>query len=177
MDHFCNIAGARSLILCSPLQSLKEEHQPLREQMEKLYRLSHSIEEEKGIGQIKERILYLRQGVVKFVSQLDPHSEKEEGVLFPMVARYIGKDTGPILVMEYEHDQAKAHLRQFLEETTNLQESLTRDELVTITKRYNDAFKILQGHFLKEEEILFPLAQRLLSDEEKLSLEERIGRL
>ncbi|MFC0471420.1 hemerythrin domain-containing protein [Halalkalibacter kiskunsagensis] len=175
MSQFCELAGNGSVELCAPLQRLKSEHTPLRIQMDNLYELSVSIEKENEIGRIKEKLLQLRNGVIQFVALLDPHSEKEEGVLFPMVANYIGKDVGPIYVMEYEHDQAKGNLRKFLEGTINLKECLTISELFQITELYNRAYHVLQEHFLKEEEILFPMAEKLLTNEEKKRLELHIG--
>ncbi|WP_332634914.1 hemerythrin domain-containing protein [Halalkalibacter flavus] len=175
MEHICGLAGNASIELCRPLRILKEEHKPLREQMEFLYNLSVSIEEENDIETMKEQLGSLRSGVVEFVSQLDPHSEKEEGVLFPMVAKYTGKDVGPIAVMEYEHDQAKSNLRTFLEKTFQLEAEVTINELIQMTQLYNEAFHILQGHFMKEEEILFPMAEQLLSNNEKQSLDIQIN--
>ncbi|GAE24848.1 hypothetical protein JCM9140_807 [Halalkalibacter wakoensis JCM 9140] len=172
MSQLCGLAGNESITLCAPLQKLKGEHIPLRKQMENLYEMSISMEEEKDIGAMKEKLLLLRNGVINFVSHLDPHSEKEEGVLFPMVANYIGKDFGPIFVMEYEHDQAKANLKKFLERSAAVELDATITELPPIAQLYNEAYHILQGHFVKEEEILFPMAEKLLTIEEKHRLEK-----
>ncbi|WP_257985059.1 hemerythrin domain-containing protein [Bacillus sp. T33-2] len=55
----------------------------------------------------RESFKRLPPAVEKFLSDLEPHSEREEGVLFEMMASYIGRESGPIAVMEYEHDQVK----------------------------------------------------------------------
>ncbi|MFC0558459.1 hemerythrin domain-containing protein [Halalkalibacter alkalisediminis] len=175
MTQFCELAGNESVKLCPPLQRLKSEHVPLRAQMKNLYELSVSIEKEKEMGRMKDKLWQLRNGVIEFVTLLDPHSEKEEGVLFPMVANYIGKDVGPIYVMEYEHDQAKGNLRKFLEETIHVEKCLNSIVILEMAEFYNQAYHVLQGHFLKEEEILFPMAEKLLTSEEKIKLENQIG--
>lgn len=119
----------------------------------------------------------MRESVQAFVHELDPHSEREEGVLFPMMAQYIGRTSGPIAVMEYEHDQAKQRLASFLEKTAELPEAVGRDGAAALADMVIDAYHILAEHFMKEENVLFPMAERLLSDEEKETLAEKISRI
>jgi len=56
-----------------------------------------------------------------FVSNLNPHSEREEGTLIPLMVKYIGRETGPIAVMEFEHDMAKQNLKHYCEVAAQLQ--------------------------------------------------------
>ncbi|ANB59876.1 hemerythrin HHE cation binding domain protein [Anoxybacillus amylolyticus] len=69
--------------------------------------LAQQIGENNDIADWKEALLALREHVQSFLANLDPHFEGEAGVLFPMMAKYIGRTPGSIAVMEYEHDQAK----------------------------------------------------------------------
>ncbi|WP_088104888.1 hemerythrin domain-containing protein [Halalkalibacter urbisdiaboli] len=171
----CGMMGDPTIRLCEPLERLKKEHGPLRTQMDKIYAKSLEIEEgDLETGRLIDCMFELREKVVQFVNELEPHSEREEGVLFPMMTNYIGKETGPIAVMEYEHEQAKAHLNLFLKETEGIRPTLTHQNWIQMLNLYNKAYHILKEHFMKEEQILFPMAERLLNTEEKNSLLAKI---
>lgn len=151
------------------LRHLKEEHPPLRSQMEGLFSLTQKIDKDIDIDVNFQELI---TKVKEFQAALDPHSEREEGVLFPMMGTYIGTTSGPIAVMEYEHDQAKAHIKSFLEQAAGSPAS--PDELKKLAGYIQNAYFILTEHFNKEENVLFPMAERMLSDEEKEELYQRI---
>jgi regulator of cell morphogenesis and NO signaling len=172
--------GSGNIELCAPLAQLKREHGPLREQMEAYSRIASdliSIDDtaEAEAAGWRSTLEELHQKVSRFISELDPHSEREEGVLFPMMARYIGRDTGPIAVMEYEHDQAKSNLKLF---RTGMEgaapESIDLEKAQELAGYAHKAYTILTDHFMKEENVLFPMAQQMLSDEEKEQLARQI---
>lgn len=145
--------------LCTALARLKEEHGPLVEKMMELQKQSKQIAVAQGL--FKEELLQnLQKKAADFIAQLEPHSEKEESLLFPMLAKYIGRETGPIAVMEYEHEQAKSNLKRFREDGFP-------DDL-------NSAVEILLQHFQKEEQVLFPMAQQMLTDGEKQELLDKM---
>ncbi|MEW9033948.1 MAG: hemerythrin domain-containing protein [Planifilum fimeticola] len=100
--------------LCAGLERLRREHPPLLKQMEELGDSARGVAEDAGSGGGKEALRSLEEKVRSFTAELDLHSRREEDVLFPMMAKYIGRETGPIAVMEYEHEQAKARLSEFL---------------------------------------------------------------
>nr|WP_142248093.1 hemerythrin domain-containing protein [Alkalihalobacterium alkalinitrilicum] len=158
---------------CPALEQLKKEHIPLTKQMEDFYELTQSIEGDEAVA-TRESLQQLYQQVKVFVSQLEPHSEREEGILFPMLAAHIGQNMGPIAVMEYEHDQAKTYLRKFLSETEELGLKVELNDIRTLANYAAQAYLILSEHFMKEENVLFPLAEQFLSPEEKQELEMRI---
>lgn len=170
----CGMMAGNISELCEPLQTLKNEHGPLTAQMEKLYQSSSVIGNNSTIDNWGEQVALLQAAVIAFVQHLEPHSEREEGVLFPMMAAYIGREMGPIAVMEYEHDQAKSHLGTFLEKTANLKTEVKAQEAKELADLVTQAYFILKEHFSKEENVLFPMAEQMLSDEEKEELKKRI---
>ncbi len=145
--------------LCTALARLKDEHGPLVEKMAELQMLVKQMNAEKA-GSNESALQELQRRTAAFVAELDPHSAREEGVLFPMMAKYIGREVGPIAVMEFEHDQAKSNLRRFREEG--------------FTEYLVDAVDILLQHFAKEEQVLFPMAQQMLTEDEKQELLEKM---
>ena len=161
--------GMPSDELSEGLKQLKSEHPPLLAQLEELYSLTQKIDQE---IELEENFNKLITKVKEFKAALDPHSEREEGVLFPMMGVYIGTTSGPIAVMEYEHDQAKANISAFLEKSiTAPSES---GEMKTTAELIQNAYFILTDHFAKEENVLFPMAERMLTDEEKIELYGKI---
>ncbi|ESU70661.1 hypothetical protein GS8_1294 [Geobacillus stearothermophilus] len=175
MHSFCHMGGPEGVKLCAGLAQLKQEHGPLRAQMEQLLAAAEAIGRGENDRNWREPLADLREKVESFVAALDPHSEREEGVLFPMMARYIGRTTGPIAVMEYEHEQAKTRLSMFLEKTAQLPENIDSRQALTLAGAVIEAYHILDEHFMKEENVLFPMAERLLSDAEKEELFARIN--
>ena len=171
---YCGMMSDISSELCQPLQTLKNEHGPLTVQMEKLYEASIKVGNDSSIDNWVEQIVDLKTNVVAFVQDLEFHSECEEDVLFPMMANYIGREIGPIAVMEYEHEQAKLHLKNFLEKTSDLYSEVNGEEAKGIANLVVQAYLILMEHFAKEENILFPMAEQMLSNEEKEELRKKI---
>jgi hemerythrin-like domain-containing protein len=160
--------------LCAGLERLRREHPPLLKQMEELADSARGVADDAGSGGWKEALRSLEEKVRSFTAELDLHSRREEDVLFPMMAKYIGRETGPIAVMEYEHEQAKARLSEFLSEVEKFDESAGADAARRIAGEVEAAVQILTDHFMKEENVLFPMAERILSDAEKEELLERI---
>lgn len=164
--------GSEQLPLCAPLKLLKEEHGPLREAMDAFAATAERISADPS--RWGELFPTLHEQVATFEKRLKAHSRKEEDVLFPMMARYIGKDFGPIAVMEYEHSQAEKNLRLFLEAAAAVPAHVEAEEAKTMAGYAILAHSILTQHFGKEENVLFPMAENMLTPEEKESLYSQI---
>jgi len=155
--------------LSKGLQQLKSEHPPLLKQLEELFDLTQKIDQE---IEIEMNFATLITKVNEFKAALDSHSEREEGVLFPMMGVYIGTTSGPIAVMEYEHDQAKSNIGEFLKKVESGLEA--SEEKKQSAQLIQNAYFILTEHFSKEENVLFPMAERMLTVEEKDELYKKI---
>ncbi|MDZ5470549.1 hemerythrin domain-containing protein [Bacillus sp. 31A1R] len=166
-----SMIGNQPVKLCVGLQQLKEEHPPLLDMLETLLNISENVE---TFENSEKEFNQLIQSVNEFILGLDPHSEREEGVLFPMMAAYIGKEMGPIAVMEYEHDQAKSLIGEFIKQTKK-DIKFTREEQIKLASLIKQANYILVEHFSKEENVLFPMAESMLSEEEKEELLTKIN--
>ncbi|WP_184664756.1 hemerythrin domain-containing protein [Texcoconibacillus texcoconensis] len=164
---------------CTALRQLLDEHPLLREQMEAFQRTSLDVKKDIEEGRDgKTNMVRLHEQLQSFVTDIDPHSEREEGVLFPMMANYIGREGGPIAVMEYEHDQAKRHLALFFEEVEQKSiAELPKEAILKLANYANVVYTTLTDHFAKEEQILFPMAEKMLTDEEKESLQQKIAEI
>lgn len=92
------------------------------------------------------------------------HNMKEEKHLFPLIEqRGVPRDGGPLAVMLQEHDQARAILARFspLAEAVAAGDGSKLDELRAIFAAYAD---LLKNHFWKENDILYPMALRVMAE-------------
>lgn len=163
---------ASNVILSAPLQQLTDEHVSLREEMNRFYEITEEIEFESGhvVIQVFAR-LYERISV--FNGKLRAHSQKEDDWLFPMMARHLVENDNIIKVMEFEHEKAEQHLRDFLIEAEQARPIVDEDEAQAIAVYAVQAYATLIQHFDREEKVLFPLAEKILSAGEKEELERR----
>lgn len=90
---------------------------------------------------------------------LATHANLEEELLFTALDPHLG-GAGPLAVMRMEHEQIEGALAK-LPAAVDLQQA--RDLLGQVIKTAYD-------HFAKEEQILFPLAERLLGETELVRL-------
>jgi len=92
------------------------------------------------------------------------------------MAKYIGRQMGPIAVMEYEHELAKQNLKKFLEAVEQLEGTADAGRAKEIASYALQAHAVLTDHFMKEENVLFPMAENMLNAEEKAELSRAVCR-
>ncbi len=92
------------------------------------------------------------------------HHRKEEGVLFTtMIAHGAPAHGGPIPVMLYEHEQGRAFTREMRESAERLQagERAAASRVIENARGYA---ALLRQHINKEDNILFPMADRIIPE-------------
>ncbi len=98
------------------------------------------------------------------------HHGKEEDNLFPMMEnRGIPKQGGPIAVMLMEHDQGRAYVRKMDEAGKRL----AGGEKGALQEAFDNGLayvQLLTQHIYKEDNILFPMADRALTPEDQKQL-------
>lgn len=166
-----SLIGNEPVELSEGLLKLVNEHPPLRDQLENLSSLCNKVEVEEEKEASFEQLI---REVIDFSTRLEYHSAREEDYLFRMMEVYIGKDGGPIAVMEYEHEQAKGFISEFLKNTKD-HSQLTPAEMMNNATLIKNAYYTLLDHFAKEEQVLYPMAERMFSQEEKETLNQKIS--
>lgn len=166
-----SMLGNDGVQLCQGLEQLKGEHPPLLNKIDEIEELCTIAEKQ---IEINEDFKKIRPTLIKFAEELHVHSTREENHLFEMMAVYIGRDVGPIAVMEYEHEQAHGLIDKFLENTKSGYESYTTEKVNEDIQLVKQAAYTLKNHFAKEENVLYPMAENMFSEEEKQELLERI---
>lgn len=100
------------------------------------------------------------------------HHFKEEQVLFKaLVAHGLSEQQGPVGAMLFEHEQGRNLIRQLREAVARMkmgdQEAVS--QVVQNARMYAG---LLQQHILKEDNVLFPLADRVIPADQHDQVEE-----
>lgn len=93
----------------------------------------------------------------QFDDALKQHMRMEEKVLFPAFLRFIQQAEGPISMLRLEHQRIQTVLERMLDalKRFNTIDFLLHTETLTL---------LIRQHYVKEEEMLYPLLDRVLSD-------------
>jgi hemerythrin-like domain-containing protein len=92
------------------------------------------------------------------------HHAKEEDVLFEaLVKNGMPRDNSPVAAMLMEHDQGRAYVRAMETAVLAAQAGKAGQEGVIAENALAYA-ELLRGHIGKEDEILYPLAERVIPD-------------
>jgi hemerythrin-like domain-containing protein len=105
------------------------------------------------------------------------HHNKEEGVLFPaMVASGVPEEAGPIAVMLAEHEEGRGLTRAMRKAAERLErgESQAAPEVARNGLAYAS---MLRQHILKEDNILYPMAEQAIPKQEQESLAAAFERI
>ncbi|HDN27965.1 MAG TPA: hemerythrin domain-containing protein [Thioploca sp.] len=93
-----------------------------------------------------------------FETAMERHFTREEQVLFPTVEQCTGQTAGPTQVMRMEHQQ----MRQVFAE---MQNSLTQQDSEQYLGLSETLLMLMRQHNAKEEQMLYPMSDRVLNDE------------
>jgi uncharacterized protein len=100
-----------------------------------------------------------------FVTYADQtHNQKEERYLFPLMeTRGIPRDAGPLAAMEAEHARSRALLGEWC---AAAEAYIGGDQtaLAELRDTFSQYAQVLKDHYWKENDILYPMALRVMSD-------------
>jgi len=103
------------------------------------------------------------------------HHGKEENLLFKaMVDRGFPRQAGPIAVMLHEHETGRAFIRGIAEAAAAL--GTDPGAVRRVVENGRGYIELLRGHIHKENNILFPMADNVLSAEDQERLGEEFER-
>jgi hemerythrin-like domain-containing protein len=98
------------------------------------------------------------------------HHAKEENLLFPLLGeKGFSPEIGPVAVMLNEHEQGRNFVRAALDGIDEFKNG-KHGELQTIYENLGNYATLLQNHISKENNILFRMADQVLSDREQQNL-------
>jgi hemerythrin-like domain-containing protein len=145
-----------------PTQELSDEHRAVLVALEIMERVEDALaaKEPEAPKHMAELLDFFRG----FVDRC--HHAKEEEILFPELERHgVPREDGPIAVMLAEHDSGRRHIRSIAEGLARLTRGDARgmEEIHGGAEAYRD---LLRAHIEKEENVLFPMADQVVTPEE-----------
>ncbi|MBE3100480.1 MAG: DUF438 domain-containing protein [Planctomycetes bacterium] len=92
------------------------------------------------------------------------HNKKEENHLFPLIERRgIPRTGGPLAVMLAEHEQSRDLLERLVP-VARAYVAGDRGVLDALRKMFEEYAALLKSHYWKENDILYPMARRVMSE-------------
>jgi len=150
-----------------PIKDLKMEHEAVRLTLRILDKICQRIEKSEeitGLGHLDRLLEFFKVFVDKC------HHAKEEELLFPALENVgVSREGGPIGVMLHEHQQGREYVQAMNTALAQYREGkwTAIGEFVTTAKAY---INLLNQHIDKENSVLFPLAERHLSEQAQAKL-------
>jgi hemerythrin-like domain-containing protein len=94
----------------------------------------------------------------QFLNLFERHLEKEERILFPRLEHAIGNAYGPSIVMRSEHKLMRGLIQQ-------MRSAIWHQDSEEFFAKADVLYIMLRQHNLKEENLLYPQADRVLQDQ------------
>ncbi|MCG1010224.1 hemerythrin domain-containing protein [Salinicoccus sp. ID82-1] len=161
------------------LRVLENEHRYLKYLMDDWFQLVLKFEH----GDVRSRleglmvIKDLREKLKAFEAPLKRHQAKEENYFFPMLGAYIGLEQGPILSIEEEHQEIDAYIEHFFHHTMHDMNDMSTERMNEMVKDVMEAYEVLMVHMVKEESVLFTMADKVLKTVDEEILLEQVNTL
>ena len=146
-------------------EALKHEHRVIERVLAVVQKLTEPSRQ-LSIEQWKKAVEFIRG----FADQC--HHLKEEKILFPALEKHgIPVEGGPVGMMLQEHEEGRGHVRAMSEalEKAAKEPEAAKKILFDSARSY---LRLLREHILKEDEVLFPMADSALSPDEQKQLAE-----
>jgi len=142
---------------------LKEEHRVIEKVLDALERLAKAAETS-SLAEWDKVIDFARNFADKC------HHLKEENLLFPALEeRGIPREGGPIGMMLAEHEEGRGYVRAMAAAVASAGKDSV-DNLQILRETAIAYIRLLRQHIQKEDEVLFQMADEVLSSEEQKTL-------
>jgi hemerythrin-like domain-containing protein len=143
------------------IEDLLQDHEAILSALNLLASINHKLETAAPVdpGDLSAFVGFLKE----FADTC--HHGKEEGLLFPAMAEAgVPQAGGPLGVMLHEHEQGRRWIAAM---SAAVEPQLDASAFVRAAQGYT---ALLQAHIGKENQVLFPIAERVLSPERLESL-------
>ncbi|MBW8039752.1 MAG: hypothetical protein FVQ85_07110 [Planctomycetes bacterium] len=131
-----------------PMKKLVDEHVLIKRWVALIPRVLENLDVESEAGR-----QFIRDGVDFIRSYADKyHHAKEEEILF----KYFDENLDILQTIHEDHEKARSHVRAILE-------ALDKRDKEEIAEHLNAYYELLTEHIKKEDEILYPWMDRILS--------------
>jgi hemerythrin-like domain-containing protein len=142
-----------------PTEDLIHEHDAIKVMLDIMSKVADDIKEDKGsyTKEIEEIVDFLKTFADKC------HHGKEENALFPaLVEAGVPEENGPIGVMLHEHTIGRGYIKEINDGVVDFKTGVAGSGQL-IAGSLLKYVTLLQNHIQKEERVLFPMAEKVLS--------------
>lgn len=146
-----------------PINILMEEHKIMTQHAERLGTITAIVEEANESADLQETISEMQQIIEDFVDS-EKHYLREENVLFPTLEKH--GITEPPAIMWMEHDKIREKKRQLKSLSEKWKSMNFADFKAELKASTEPLCQLLSSHFFKENNILFPTAMQVFSEQE-----------
>ena len=156
------------------IQDLRMEHDAVRLTLKVLERIAQKIEQ-KGTLDDPRHVDQLLEFFTVFVDRC--HHGKEEELLFPALEQAgVARDKGPIGVMLREHELGRECVQKMKAAVTRIKAG-EPPAAKDFARSARDYIALLNQHIDKENNVLFPMAERQLSEATLAELSKGFDRI
>lgn len=166
----------------SPIEHLLQEHKDIMAQAADLCAAVRDLQV-RGDAALPNALPVLRRFGQMMQTQLARHAQKEDEVLFPAIEAILGAEGTPTTVMRMEHAEIHergALFRRTLSELQSVEhpaleatggalrsltdsaDSANQGRGQALQAKAREIIDLIDAHFSKEEQILFPMAEQIL---------------
>jgi len=148
---------------------LMHEHQLILKYLDLMDRYIEFSQTNKNEKVVLEKAQDFISFIQKFADSY--HHVKEEDILFKYLeAPGVLSHCNPLPVMLSEHKQGRIYLR-------NMKDALENNNIKTLCENISAYTQHLKQHIFKEDNILYPMAENGLSDDDKIALENEFKQI
>jgi len=136
---------------------LSDEHQNILKVIESMLSTCEGLESGNQVD-----VIYFENAIAFIKIYADKyHHAKEEDILFKAMLENVNNiHCNPIHVMLYEHETGRNYVK-------GMEEGLTNNDKQQIIDNARGYCYLLKDHIYKEDNVLYPMAEEALSDNEK----------
>ncbi|XHH08320.1 MAG: DUF438 domain-containing protein [Candidatus Bathyarchaeia archaeon] len=146
-----------------PISILMEEHKIMTVKAQQLVALAKKIYEVNEVEYVKEDIHQVEHLVSDFVDS-EKHYQREENVLFPLLEKHGITEPPSIMWMEHDQIREQKHKLEALVKNFNVENYSNFKQQLWDTAQ--EIGNLLPSHFYKENNILFPAALSVVTEQE-----------
>jgi len=154
-------------------QELRDEHEGIKIALAVLNTMADEIEDGRDVNldDVEQLVDFLKT----FADRC--HHGKEEDLLFPALEEAgVANEDGPIGVMLTEHTHGREYIRAMSDALCGLREG-DKDARTIFALAAHGYANLLTSHIVKENTVLFPMADQILPADEQARLKEGFDRI
>ena len=159
--------------MTGPIETLKHEHQIVLLVLRGAERAAQTLQSTGKIPfeDVDKMIDFFRT----FVDRCH-HAKEEKHLFVRMQERGMSRESGPIAVMLYEHEEGRRLVRA-MAEALGLARKGGAHAAGTVRKSLSDYVNLLRAHIDKEDNVLYVMANRILTSEDQQELTKAFDKL